>query len=228
MKGHIALDQPLKFKDGDEGRFVFHAETTDKLLLFASNGRFYTIPTVGLPGGRSMGDPVRLMVDLPNEAEIVDLFIHRPGANLLVASSAGDGFRVAEDDVLAQTRSGRQVLNVKGSATAKKCVRIAGDHVAVISENGKLLVFPLAELPEMGRGKGVRIQKYRNVRSAQGTLDLDGGLSDITTFDWATGLSWSMGGGKTRHEPDMSDWLGKRAGAGKRPPHGFPRNKRFT
>jgi topoisomerase IV subunit A len=228
MKGHIALDQPLKFKDGDEARFIFHAETTDKLLLFASNGRFYTIPTVGLPGGRSMGDPVRLMVDLPNEAEIVDLFIHRPGGALLVASSAGDGFRVAEDDVLAQTRTGRQVLNVKGTATAKKCVRIAGDHVAVISENGKLLVFPIADLPEMGRGKGVRIQKYRTVRSAQGTLDLDGGLSDITTFDWATGLSWSMGGGKRRHEPDMTDWLGKRAGSGKRPPHGFPRNKRFT
>jgi len=228
LKGHIALDGALKFKDGDEGRFIFHAQTTDKLILFGSNGRFYTIAASVLPGGRGMGEPVRLVVDLPNEATIIDLFLHEPQRKLLVASSAGDGFIVTEDDVIAQTRGGRQVLNVKGTATAKICKPVSGDHVAIVSENSRLLVFPVAELPEMGRGKGVRLQKYKSVRGAQGTLDLDGGLADITTFDWANGLSWSMGGGKTRRETDMTDWLGKRAGAGKRPPYGFPRNNRFS
>ena len=228
MKGHIDLGQTLKFKDGDAGRFIFHAHTTDKLLVFGSNGRFYTLSAANLPGGRTMGEPVRLMVGLPNDAEIVALFIHQAGRKLLVASSAGDGFVVAEDDVVAQTRNGRQVLNVKEKVTAKACVPVTGDHVAVVSENGKFLVFPISELPEMGRGKGVRIQKYRFARGAQGTLDLDGGLSDITTFNWDEGLSWPMGGGKTRHEADLSEWLGKRAGVGKRPPYGFPRNNRFS
>jgi topoisomerase-4 subunit A len=226
LKGHIALDQELKFKDGDEARFIFHAETTDKILLFGSNGRFYTLAASNLPGGRGMGEPVRLMVDLPNEAEIVALRIHRPGEKLLVASSAGDGFVVPEDDVIAQTRSGKQVLNVR-DAVASVCKPVRGDHVAVVSQNGKFLVFPLAELPEMGRGKGVRIQKYNMARGKQGALELDGGLSDLTTFNWADGLSWSMGGGKTRHEPDMSEWLGKRAGVGKRAPYGFPRSYQF-
>ncbi|MEE9388052.1 MAG: DNA topoisomerase IV subunit A [Paracoccaceae bacterium] len=228
MKGHVDLAQEFKFKDGDGAQFAFHAETTDKVLLFGSNGRFYTLAGHNLPGGRGMGEPVRLMVDLPNEVDIVDLFLHLPGRKLLVASNAGDGFVVAEDDAIAQTKTGRQVLNVKGDTHAKICVPAMGDHVAVVSENGKFLVFPLAELPEMGRGKGVRIQKYKSARSAQGTLDLDGGLSDITTFNWDAGLSWPMGGDKTRHEPDLSDWLGKRAGAGKRPPYGFPRNNRFS
>ncbi|NOX41372.1 MAG: DNA topoisomerase IV subunit A [Alphaproteobacteria bacterium] len=227
MKGHIALDTALKFKDGDEGRFILHAETTDKLILFGSNGRFYTLTAASLPGGRGMGEPVRLMVDLPNEAEIVDLFLHVAGRKLLVASSAGDGFIVAEDEVIAQTKNGRQVLNVKGKTIAKICKPVTGDHVAIVSENGKFLIFALSELPEMARGKGVRLQKYKSARSAQGTLDLDGGLSDLTTFDLAEGLSWPMGGGKTRRESDLADWLGKRAGVGKRPPYGFPRNNRF-
>jgi topoisomerase IV subunit A len=227
MKGHIALDTELKFKDGDEGRFVFHAQTTDKLVLFGSNGRFYTLGAANLPGGRGMGEPVRLIVDLPNEATIVDLFLHQPGRKLLVASTAGDGFIVPEVEVIAQTKSGRQVLNVKDKAVAKICKAVRGDHVAIVSENSKFLVFPVAELPEMNRGKGVRLQKYKSARSAQGTLDLDGGLADITTFNWADGLSWPMGGGKTRTEADLTDWLGKRAGIGKRPPYGFPRNNRF-
>ncbi len=228
MKGHVDLAQEFKFKDGDGPLFAFHGETVDKILLFGSNGRFYTLAGHNLPGGRGMGEPVRLMIDLPNEADIVSLFLHEPGRKLLVASNAGDGFVVAEDDAIAQTKNGRQVLNVKDKSHAKACVPVAGDHVAVVSENGKFLVFPLAELPEMGRGKGVRIQKYKSARGAQGTLDLDGGLSDITTFNWAAGLSWPMGGDKTRHETDLSDWLGKRAGAGKRPPYGFPRNNRFS
>jgi topoisomerase IV subunit A len=228
MKGHIALDTALKFKDGDAARFIFHAQTTDKLVLFGSNGRFYTLSAANLPGGRGMGEPVRLIVDLPNEAAIVDLFLHQKGRKLLVASTAGDGFVVPEDEVIAQTKSGRQVLNVKDKVVAKTCKAVRGDHVAVVSENGKFLVFPVAELPEMNRGKGVRLQKYKSARSAQGTLDLDGGLSDITTFNWADGLSWPMGGGKTRTETDLSEWLGKRAGVGKRPPYGFPRDNRFS
>ncbi|MCP9482257.1 DNA topoisomerase IV subunit A [Shimia sp. CNT1-13L.2] len=228
MSGHIDLTRELKFKDGDGPCFIFHAETTDRLLVFASNGRFYTVSAANLPGGRGMGEPLRLMVDLPNEAEILDIFIHDPEGKLLVASSAGDGFVVAEKDIIAQTRTGKQVLNVKDDARAKICHPIKGDHVAVVSENGKFLVFPVSELPEMGRGKGVRIQKYNMARGRQGTLELDGGLSDLTTFNWDEGLSWEMGGGKTRHEPDMTEWLGKRAGVGKKPPYGFPRNHKFT
>ncbi|MCW8842700.1 MAG: DNA topoisomerase IV subunit A [Rhodobacteraceae bacterium] len=227
MSGHIDLGRELKFKDGDGPRFIFHAETTDRLLVFASNGRFYTVSAANLPGGRGMGEPLRLMVDIPNEAEIIDIFIHQPDRKLLVASTAGDGFIVPEKEVIAQTRNGRQVLNVKDDVKAKICLPVTGDHVAVVSENGKFLVFPIAELPEMGRGKGVRLQKYSMARGRQGTLELDGGLSDITTFTWDEGLSWEMGGGKTRHEPNLSEWLGKRAGVGKKPPYGFPRNYKF-
>ncbi len=226
MSGHIDLNRELKFKDGDGPKFTFHAETTDRLLVFASNGRFYTVSAANLPGGRGMGEPLRLMVDLPNETEIIDIFVHDPARKLLVASSAGDGFQVPEKDVIAQTRTGRQVLNVKDDVRAAICIPVSGDHVAVVSKNGRFLVFPLEELPELGRGKGVRIQKYNMARGRQGTLELDGGLSDITTFSWAEGLSWSMGG-KTRHEPDLSEWLGKRAGVGKKAPYGFPKTYRF-
>ncbi|SHJ81076.1 DNA topoisomerase IV subunit A [Shimia gijangensis] len=228
MSGHIDLTRELKFKDGDGPRFIFHAETTDRLLVFGTNGRFYTLSAANLPGGRGMGEPLRLMVDLPNEAEILDILIHDPERRLLLASTAGDGFVVPEKDVVAQTRSGKQVLNVKDDNKAKICIPVVGDHVAVVSENGKFLVFPVDELPEMGRGKGVRIQKYNMARGRQGTLELDGGLSDLTTFNLEEGLKWEMGGGKTRHEPDMRDWVGKRAGVGKKAPYGFPRNHKFT
>ena len=228
MSGHIDLTRELKFKDGDGPRFIFHAETTDRLLMFGSNGRFYTLSAANLPGGRGMGEPVRLMVDLPNDAEIIDIFVHKPDRKLLVASSAGDGFVVPEKDVIAQTRTGKQVLNVKDDIRAMICKPVTGDHVAVVSKNGRFLVFPISEMPELGRGKGVRIQKYNMARGRQGTLELDGGLSDITTFEWENGLTWSMGGsGKTRHEPDLSDWLGKRAGVGKKAPYGFPKDYKF-
>jgi topoisomerase-4 subunit A len=226
MTGHVPLDRELKFKDGDAPRFAFHAETTDKLLVFGSNGRFYTVQASTLPGGRGMGEPLRLMVDLPNEAQIIDILIHRQGDKLLLASSEGDGFVVPEDDVIAQTRAGKQVLNVK-DGVAKVVRRVSGDHVAVVSENGRFLVFALEELPEMGRGKGVRLQKYKKVFGRQGTLELDGGLGDITTFVWADGLSWTMGGGKTRTEADLSEWKAARGGVGKRAPHGFPKSNRF-
>src|SRR6056297_311524 len=217
MSGHIDLNRELKFKDGDEGRFIFHAETTDRLLVFGSNGRFYTLSAANLPGGRGMGEPLRLMVDLPNEAEIVDLFIHKPGRKLLVASSAGDGFVVNEDEVVAQTRSGKQVLNVRGDTSARVCTPVSGDHVACVGENRKVLIFPVEELPEMGRGKGVRLQKYK-----------DGGLSDAATFTLADGLSWHDPAGRTRTETELAEWIGKRAGTGRMAPRGFPRDNRFT
>ncbi len=217
MRGHVALDQEFKFKDGDAGAFAFHAETTDRIVMFGSNGRFYTLSAANLPGGRGMGEPVRLMVDLPNEAQIVDLFAHRAGEKLIVASSEGDGFVVPADEVIAQTRTGRQVLNLREGARAAVCRHVAGDHVAVVGENRKLLVFPLDELPEMSRGKGVRLQKYK-----------DGGLSDLTTLALAQGLSWKDPAGRTRTEADLAEWLGKRASAGRMAPRGFPRDNRFA
>ncbi len=217
MSGHIALDRELKFKDGDEARFIFHAETTDRLLVFGTNGRFYTLSASQLPGGRGMGEPVRLMVDLPNEAEIVDLFIHVPDRKMLVASTAGDGFVASENDVVAQTRTGKQVLNVRGETRALTCKPVAGDHVAVVGENRKVLVFPVDELPEMARGKGVRLQKYK-----------DGGLSDIRTFELGAGLTWLDPAGRTRTETDLAEWIGKRAGTGRMAPRGFPRDNKFT
>jgi topoisomerase-4 subunit A len=217
MTGHIDLTRELKFKDGDGPRFIFHAETTDRLLVFGANGRFYTLSASTLPGGRGMGEPLRLMVDLPNEAEILEILIHKPGRKLLVASSAGDGFVVPEDDVIAQTRSGKQVLNVRGDTRALICKPTYGDTVAVVGENRKVLVFSLDELPEMGRGKGVRLQKYK-----------DGGLSDATTFTMAAGLSWQDPAGRTRTETELSEWQGKRASAGRMAPRGFPRDNRFN
>jgi topoisomerase-4 subunit A len=217
MKGHVPLDGELKYKDGDEGRFVFHAQTTDKLIAFATNGRFYTLGADRLPGGRGMGEPVRLMVDLANDDDLVALFIHRPGERLLVASSAGDGFVVEENEVIAQTRSGRQVLNVKSGVKAVICQPVTGDHVAVVGLNRKLLVFALADLPEMTRGKGVRLQKYK-----------DGGLSDALCFAIADGLTWKDPAGRTRTERDLAEYQGKRASAGRMAPRGFPRDNRFT
>jgi topoisomerase-4 subunit A len=217
MKGHVPLDGELKYKDGDEGRFLFHAQTTDKILAFATNGRFYTLGADRLPGGRGMGEPVRLMVDLPNDDDLVALFIHRPGQRLLVASSAGDGFIVAENEVLAQTRSGKQVLNVKDGVRAVVCQPVTGDHVAVVGQNRKLVVFALAELPEMTRGKGVRLQKYK-----------DGGLSDALCFAIEDGLTWKDPAGRTRTERDLAEHQGKRASAGRMAPRGFPRDNRFT
>ena len=217
MSGHIDLGRELKFKDGDGPRFIFHAETTDKILLLGTNGRFYTLQASTLPGGRGMGEPVRLMVDLPQDVEILMLFIHKPGRKLLLASSAGDGFVVPEDEVIAQTRGGKQVLNVRAPNTAAVCRPVLGDHVAVVGENRKVLVFALDELPEMARGKGVRLQKYK-----------DGGLSDATTFDFSEGLSWLDPAGRTRTETALAEWTGKRAGAGRMAPRGFPRDNKFT
>jgi topoisomerase IV subunit A len=217
MKGHQNLTAEVKFKDGDEGRFVFHADTTDKILLVGSNGRFYTVLGANLPGGRGMGEPVRLMVDLPNEAEIADLLIYRAGVKYLLASSDGDGFVVPSEELVAQTRAGKQVLNLRDGARTQVCRVVAGDHVAVVGENRKLLVFALEELPEMSRGKGVRLQKYK-----------DGGLVDAITFNLAAGLTWKDPAGRTRTEPNLEEWLAKRATAGRMAPRGFPRDNHFT
>jgi topoisomerase-4 subunit A len=216
LKGHVPLDAEQKFKDGDGPRFAFHAETTDKILLFGANGRFYTLSAVALPGGRGMGEPVRLMVDLPNDAEIVDLMIFRPGERLIVASDAGDGFQVSSDEVLAQTRAGKAVLTVGDGVKAKLIRKVSGDHVAVVGDNRKMLVFPLVQIPEMTKGKGVRLQKFK-----------DGGLSDLTTLVLVQGLSWKDPAGRTRTEADLTEWLGNRAGMGRMAPRGFPRDNTF-
>ena len=216
MNGHIDLTRELKFKDGDGPGLIFHAQTTDKLLALASNGRFYTIQASSLPGGRGMGEPLRLMVDIPDEALIVNLITFRPGQKLLVTSSTGDGFIVTHDDVVAQTKSGKQILNTKREAVAKVCHNICGDNVAVVGENRKVLIFPVSEIPEMVRGKGVRLQKYK-----------DGGLSDITTFNLSEGLTWLDPAGRTRSETNLEDWTGKRATAGRMAPRGFPKNNKF-
>jgi topoisomerase-4 subunit A len=217
MTGHIDLARELKFKDGDGPRFKFHAETTDRLIVVGSNGRFYTLSAANLPGGRGMGEPLRLMVDLPNEVQIHSIMIHVPGRKLLVASSAGDGFVVLEDEVMAQTRSGKHVLNVRGDVRISVCKPVTGDSVAVVGQNRKVLVFDLDELPEMARGKGVRLQRYK-----------DGGLSDATTFVLADGLSWSDPAGRTRTETALTEWRGKRAGTGRMAPRGFPRDNKFN
>jgi topoisomerase-4 subunit A len=216
MKGHVDLTAEQKFKDGDAARFAFHAETTDKLLIVGANGRFFTMLGANLPGGRGMGEPLRLMVDLPNDVEIVDLQIHHAGEKLLVASSAGDGFIVPSDEVLAQTRAGKVVMTLGDGVKTAVCRKVVGDTVAVVGDNRKVLIFPLAELPEMARGKGVRLQKYK-----------DGGLSDATTFTLANGLSWKDPAGRTRTEVDLAEWSGARASMGRMAPRGFPRDNRF-
>ena len=216
MKGHIEDAAEIRYKEGDRGRFAVKAMTTDKLLLFATNGRFYTLGADRLPGGRGFGEPVRLMIDLPNDQDIVALFVHQDGVKRLVASSDGRGFVVAESEVLAQTKNGKQILNVAAGEEAAVCRAVGGDSVAVVGVNRKLLVFPLEELPEMTRGRGVILQKYR-----------DGGLSDAKTFTLAEGLSWAAGVGRTRTETNLTAWQGKRAQAGRLPPTGFPKSNRF-
>jgi topoisomerase-4 subunit A len=217
MKGHVDLALEQKFKDGDGPRFAFHAETTDKILLVAENGRFFTLLGANLPGGRGMGEPVRLMVDLQNDTGITDLLIYRPGQKYLLASTAGDGFIVPSEELLAQTKAGKAVLTTRDGVKTAVCRAVRGDSIAVVGDNRKMLVFALSELPEMARGKGVRLQKYK-----------DGGLSDAITFTRAEGLSWKDPAGRTRTETDLAEWTGARASAGKMAPRGFPRDNRFT
>jgi topoisomerase-4 subunit A len=214
-KGHVEDLSTLKFKDGDRLAYALHAQTTDKVLILGTNGRFYTIGCDKLPGGRGHGEPVRLVVDLDNEHDIAHILIHQPDRKLLVASSDGRGFVVPENEVIAQTRGGRQVLNVSGDTEARVCCVAEGDSIAIIGENHKLIIFPLDELPEMTRGRGVKLQSYK-----------DGGLADAKTFTFSEGLSWKSGD-RTRTETDLRAWVGKRAQAGRLAPKGFPRSHRF-
>ena len=218
LNGHQPLDKPLRFKDGDGPHLAFHAETTDRLIVWASTGRAYALGASALPGGRGMGEPLSLMVDMPAEAEVVDILVHRPGRRLVVASTAGDGFVVPEDEMVASKRAGKQVLNLRAPARALVPVPVGegADHVACVGDNRKMLVFPLAELPEMPRGKGVRLQRFK-----------DGGLSDLAVIRLADGLRWRDPAGRVRHEADLADWVGARAQAGRMAPRGFPRDNRF-
>jgi topoisomerase-4 subunit A len=216
VKGHLAADADVKFKEGDGPRFTLHAETTDKILLFATDGRFYTLDAAKLPGGRGHGEPVRLMIDLDESRDIVELFVHQPGRKLLVASHEGNGFIVPEDEVVAMRRAGKQVLNVSGTDEAVACAVVQGDHVAVIGDNRKLLIFPLSEVNEMTRGKGVRLQRYK-----------DGGLGDVKTFTLKQGLVAYDRSDRARTFDGLKDWLGQRAQAGRLPPKGFPVGHKF-
>ncbi len=218
MKGHLQDTSSISYKDGDKEKFVFHAETTNKILLLGSSGKFFTLDASKLPGGRGHGEPVRLMADMDAADAIVALFVHQPGRKLLLASTEGNGFLVPEDECVANTRKGKQVLNVKLPVEALVCrpLHDGDDHLAVVGENRKMLVFPLSELPEMTRGKGVRLQKYK-----------DGGLSDARAFRLADGLTWTDSSGRTWTVNDLAEWAGARAQAGRMPPKGFPRNNRF-
>ena len=217
LKGHAPVGEEVKYKEGDAGRFVIQAQTTDKLVVFATNGRFYTLGCDKLPGGRGHGEPLRLMIDLGNEHDVVAMFVHDPARRLIVASNSGRGFVVEEKDLIAQTRNGKQILNLGEGEAASACVFVpeGADAVAVIGENRKLLVFPLEELPPMQRGRGVTLQRYK-----------DGGMADLKAFRLADGLTWALGD-RTRTEVDLRRWLGHRAQSGQLPPTGFPRNNRF-
>ena len=223
MKGHsdLASAEALKFKEGDGPAWAFHAQTTDRLVLAASDGRFYTLMPDRLPGGRGLGEPVRLMIDLAEGTDIVALFTHKPDGRLLLAASDGRGFQVEAGELLAETRKGRQVMSPRAGAALKvvRWIDTADDMVAVIGENRKLLVFPITELPQLQKGQGVALQKYK-----------DGGMADARTFVMADGLTWPMGGdsGRVRTESDLTFWKGARASAGRMPPTGFPRDNKFS
>ena len=219
LKGHVTDLTTLQFKGDDALKISFHTETTAKILVLTTDGKIYTLEASKLPGGRGFGDPIRLMADIDEGAAIVDVLPYRPNTKLLIASSIGRGFVSSAEDVVANTRKGRQVLNVDAKETARLIVTVEGDHVAVIGENRKLLCFPLVQMAEMARGKGVRIQKYK-----------DGGISDLKTFTLADGLTWRDTSGRTWtvSSVDLAEWMGNRAEAGRLPPKGFPKSNRFS
>ena len=219
LKGHVTDLTTLQFKGDDALKISFHTETTAKILVLTTDGKIYTLEASKLPGGRGFGDPIRLMADIDEGAAIVDVLPYRPNTKILIASSIGRGFVSSAEDVVANTRKGRQVLNVDAKETARLIVTVEGDHVAVIGENRKLLCFPLVQMAEMARGKGVRIQKYK-----------DGGISDLKTFTLADGLTWRDTSGRTWtvSSADLAEWMGNRAEAGRLPPKGFPKSNRFS
>ncbi|MCX8252364.1 DNA topoisomerase 4 subunit A [Beijerinckiaceae bacterium RH AL1] len=219
LKGHVADLTGLQFKGDDKLKTSFLAETTTRILVLATDGRVFTLDGSKLPGGRGQGEPIRVMADLGEGEDIVAVMPYVPGTRMLIASTDGRGFRVSQDEMIGETRKGRQVLNVEKPAEAVLLVPASGDQVAVIGENRRLLVFPLDQVPEMTRGKGVRLQRYR-----------DGGIADIRIFKVEDGLSWQDTAGRTYvvKKPELRDWIGNRAEAGRLPPKGFPKANRFT
>jgi topoisomerase IV subunit A len=215
FKGHLPEDAELRFKEGDGLKLRLNCQTTDRLTLFGTNGRAYTLKPADLPRGRGDGQPVRLLAELSNEDDVVGLFVPNEADKYLVASSAGRGFIVPAAELAAEKRTGKQVLNLRPGEEAAVCVPAAGDHVAIVGENRKLLIFPLDQVPEMVRGSGVILQRYKG-----------GGLADAKVFALGDGLTWRLGE-KTRTETNLREWLGERAHAGRSPPNGFPRTPRF-
>ena len=218
LRGQVADLSSLAFKTDDSLKYAFYAETTSKLLLFATNGRFYTIDASKLPGGRGHGEPIRLFIELEQEADVVAVFRYQGGRKLIVASKEGRGFVVAEDECLANTRKGKQVLNVTSPDEARAIAPIDGEMVAAIGDNRKMVIFPLDQVPDMTRGRGVRLQRHK-----------DGGLSDVKTFKAADGLTWVNSAGRvfTVSFKELADWRGNRADAGRLAPKGFPKNNKF-
>lgn len=218
MKGHPDDLSKLEFKQGDALKRAVKASTTDKLIVFATNGKFFTLEASQMPGGRGHGEPVRLMVDLEENHDFVEIFVHDAERKLLVASTGGYGFVVAETELIASTRKGKQVLNISEPEEARVCVPVDGDHVATIGDNRKMLVFPLVELNEMTRGKGVILQRIK-----------DGALSDVRVFKKSEGLTWLDSAGRTFTLPwaELKEWVGERAQAGRIAPKGFPRANKF-
>jgi len=219
LKGHISDVSTLTFKEGDGLRVAFPAQTTDKILLVTTGGKAYTLGADKLPGGRGHGEPIRIMVDMENDQDILTAFVHDPSRKLLLASTAGNGFVVAESEMIANTRKGKQIMNVGMPDETKLVVPVNGDYVAVVGQNRKMLVFPLAQVPEMTRGKGVRLQRYK-----------DGGVSDLKCFAIADGLTWEDSAGRifTKSRDELVEWMGDRAAAGRAVPKGFPRSGKFS
>jgi topoisomerase-4 subunit A len=213
LKGHQEQNDSIKYREGDAGRFWVHAETTDKLIVFATDGRFFTLECSKLPGGRGQGDPIRDFVELAPDQDLVAMFVHNPKRNLLLAASSGRGFITKEADLLATKRTGKAVMNV-GDAKAKVCVPAEGDSSAIIGKNHKLLIFALAEIPELAKGRGVILQRYK-----------EGGLKDARAFTWKEGLRDENG--RTWMPDELKDWKGSRAQAGRIAPRGFAKSGKF-
>jgi topoisomerase-4 subunit A len=218
LKGHMSDTSSLTFKEGDGPKLAFPAQTTDKLLLVTTGGKVYTLGADKLPGGRGHGEPVRIMVDMENDQDILTAFVHDASRKLLIVSTGGNGFVIPETEMVANTRKGKQIMNVSMPDETKLVVPVIGDHVAVVGENRKMLTFPLSQVPEMSRGKGVRLQRYK-----------DGGVSDVKCFAIATGLSWEDSAGRSFSKvgDELLEWMGDRAGVGRSVPKGFPRSGKF-
>ena len=211
QKFHLSDEIELKYREGDKEKFKVHAFSTDKIIFFADNGRFFSVAANKLPSGRGFGEPISLTIDLKADVKIIACFPFFDGY-LIVASEKGHGFKISTKNIMAQTKSGKQVINVKGDNKAKICKKIEGDTIAIVGNNRKLVVYSIDEVPELNKGKGVILQRYK-----------DGTLSDITTFNEGEGISWQLNGGRQRIEKDLLTWQGKRGGAGRMVPNGFPR-----